>query len=583
MSQTPSSNSPVSPTDLPVDFDDETIAAAQARVMENMPMFAVGEAEIRGNTYKVFKNAPPHMGALLMLAAAQHGDNEFLVYRDERYSYAELWAQACRFAAALSNELGVKPGDRVAIAMRNYPEWCAAYMAIVSMGAVVTPLNAWWKGDELAPVLEDSNAKVVIVDAKRLESLKPVREKLGLTLILAREEGEGADYLYKDLVDSVETAAPPMPAIGPEDDCCLMYTSGSTGVPKGVLGTHRSLMTAIMSWAFLAATLKEARGGVSVFGDNPGVALAVPLFHVTGSNSIFLLSWLVGRRVVMLYRWDAKEAVKLIREEELTNFVGVPSQSFELMDAAGDEGMPSMIDIGAGGAKRPAEHVKMLKKSFPNAGSSSGYGLSETNALGSVISHGAYQERPDSTGRAVPPITEIKIFDEDGNEVPVGEPGEVCIRSAANFREYVNKPEATAEVLRPDGWFRTGDLGKIDEEGYIYIIDRLKDLIIRGGENISCLEVESCAYKFPDIVEAAVFSVPDEVLGERVGLVVVARDGASIDAQALHAFMAEELAHYKVPERIWVSPMQLPRLGTGKFDKRTVKQFALQQTPTLTV
>ncbi len=570
-------------SDLLSDISDEALEAAKARVFDTMPIFTVGEAEIRGNTYKVFQNAPPHMGGLLMYGAAQHGDNEFLIFRDERYTFADIWAAACRFASALSNELGVKQGDRVAIAMRNYPEWCAAYMAIVSIGAVVTPLNAWWNQDELEAVLKDCGAKIIVVDGKRLETLKPVRDDLGLTLILARDEGDGADYLYKDLVAGVEAVAPPMPSIGPEDDCCLMYTSGSTGGPKGVLATHRSVITALMSWAFYAATLKEARNGAGPFGDNPGIVLAIPLFHVTGANSIFLLSWLVGRRVVMLYRWDPKEAVDVIRKEGLTNFVGVPSQSFELIEAAADGDMPSLIDIGSGGAKRPPEHVKLLKKAFPNAGPSTGYGLSETSALGTVISLGAYQLRPDSAGRVVPPVTQVQIFSEEGLQLPVGEAGEICIRSAANFREYINKPNETAEALTADGWFRTGDLGKLDEDGYLYIIDRLKDLIIRGGENISSLEVESCAYEYEGVGEASAFSVPDDVLGERVGLVIVPLKDAVIDVTALRAFMAEGLAYYKVPERIWVSPFPLPRLGTGKFDKRTVRKIALEQAPTLSV
>lgn len=563
-------------------LDTQKLAAAAMTILTENPVFKVGEAEIRGNTYRVFENAPPSMTGIFAYGAATHGDKEFIYFEGERLSFAEIWARACRFAHALEIELGVKQGDHVALAMRNFPEWCISYMAIISLGAVVVPLNAWWKADELKYGLEDSGAKIVIVDGKRLEYLAPFKKELDLTLILAREEGEGADYRYDELLEKSSDASPPAVDIQPDDDFCIVYTSGSTGNPKGVILTHRGCISTIFSWGFIATALKEARGGVSLFGDNPGILLAVPLFHVTGTHSIFLLSYLVGRRMAMIYRWDPKEAVKIINQEKLTNFVGVPSQSYELMEAAGDGGLPTLIDIGSGGAKRPAEHVKKLAQKFKQAKPSSGYGLSETNALGCVISLDDYQKRPDSTGRPVPPLTDIKIV-KDGEEVPRGEVGEIWIRSPANFRGYHNLPEDTEKALTPDGWFRTGDLGKMDEEDYVYIVDRMKELIIRGGENISCLEVENRVYEHHGVAEAAVFSVPDDVLGERVGLVVFPVNGETIDAAALRAFIGEELAAFKTPERIWISPSPLPRLGTAKFDKITIKKIALAHPPALSV
>lgn len=563
--------------------DHATIAAAAMELLMHDPTFKVGEAEIRGNTYRVFENAPPHMPALFAVGAARHGDKEFLVFEDERYSFAEVWSRACRFANALKSEYGVGPGDRVALAMRNFPEWCVAYMGVIATGAVVAPLNAWWKGEELKYAFQDCQAKIAIVDARRLEHLAPLKAELGLTLILAREEGEGADARMETLIDNAASDAAPDVSIEPDDDFCIVYTSGSTGEPKGVILTHRGCISTLMSWGFAASALKKARGGVSMFGDDPGILLAVPLFHVTGSHSIFLLSYLVGRRVAMLYRWDPAEAVKVINREKLTNFVGVPSQSYELMQAAGDEGLPSLLDIGAGGAKRPADHVKKLAARFSNAKPSSGYGLSETNALGCVISLEDYQDRPDAAGKPVPPLTDIKIMKDDGSDAAQGEVGEVCIRSPANFRGYLNRPEDTAAAVTPDGWFKTGDLGRIDADGFVYIVDRMKDLIIRGGENISCLEVENCAYAHDDVAEAAAFSVPDETLGERVGLVYLAKAGASLAPQELRDFIAERLAGFKVPERIWVAPAPLPRLGTAKFDKRMVRDIALQHPPSLSV
>ena len=563
-------------------LDPAKLAAAAFKMLTENPMFKVGEAEIRGNTYRVFENAPPHLPALFAFGAS-HGDKDFLYFEGERLTFAETWSHACRLANALKDELGVSQGDRVALAMRNYPEWCVSYMAVISLGAVVVPLNAWWKADELKYGLEDSGAKIVIIDGRRLEYLLPHKEEMGLTFILARDEVEGADFTYTGLLEGSSNATPPTVDIAPDDDFCIVYTSGSTGNPKGVILTHRGCVSTLMSWGFIASVVKEARDGVGLFGDDPGILLAVPLFHVTGSHSIFLLSYMVGRRMAMMYRWDAKEAAKIINQEKLTNFVGVPSQSFELMQAAGEEGLPTLIDIGSGGAKRPADHVRKLADTFKQARPSSGYGLSETNAMGCVISLEDYQKRPDSTGRPVPPLTDLKIMNDEGVEQPRGTVGEIWIRSPANFRGYLNLPEDTAKALTPDGWFRTGDLGRMDEEDFVYIVDRIKELIIRGGENISCLEVENRVYEHDDVAEAVVFSVPDEVLGERVGLVAYPKEGAELDAGALRDFIAEELAAFKVPERIWVSPAPLPRLGTAKFDKITVRKIALQHPPALSV
>ena len=562
----------------------EQLQQIAADLIMNEERFALEGATINGNLYRVFKNAPANL-AQFFAAGADYtqADETFLIFDDERYSYRQTWENACRFANVLANDLNVQKGDRVAIAMRNFPEWCFAYMGAVSAGAVVVPLNAWWKTEELSYALKDCGAKTVVVDAKRCGHLQPIKQELGLTIIGAREEMDGADFRFDELIAKYEGqetgCVAPQVDVAPDDDFCISYTSGSTGDPKGVVLTHRGAISAVYSWSFAAALVKRAQEGLSPMGENPGILLAIPLFHVTGSHSIFLLSWLVKRRISMMFRWDAKDACDLIRKERLTNFVGVPAQSFELIDAAGTEGLPSMVDFGCGGAKRPPEHVRKLKKKFKKANPSSGYGLTETNALGCVISPGDYLARPDSTGRAVPPLTDIKIMIDDATEAPLGEIGEIWIRSPANFREYLNMPKETEKALTSDGWFRTGDLGRLDDQGFVFIVDRLKDLIIRGGENISCIEVENHAYEYDGITEAAAFSVPDDTLGELVGLAVFAKDGVQVDATALRDFMAKTLAYFKVPERIWVSPQPLPRLATGKFDKRTVKKFALTYPP----
>jgi len=557
-------------------LDPAKVAAAAFKILSEEPMFKVGEAEIRGNTYRVFENAPQNLAGLFAFGAT-HGDKDFLIFEDERLSFAQAWKQACRLAHAFQDQLGVKQGDKVAIAMRNFPEWCISYMALVSLGAVVAPLNAWWKGDELKYGLEDSGAKTVIVDAKRLGYILPLKKELDLTLVLAREQGEGADYHYDDLLSGSKDETPPVADIHPDDDFCIVYTSGSTGEPKGVVLTHRGAISTLLSWAFIATVLKEVSGGESAFGDDPGVLLAIPLFHVTGSHSIFMLSFLVGRRVAMVYRWNAHEAAELINREKLTNFIGVPSQSFELMEAVGDAGLPSLIDIKLFYADQEMIELALVEN------------LQREDldpierAMGYRRMVDQLELRPDSTGRPVPPLTDMKIIKEDGEEAPRGDVGEIWIRSPANFRCYHNLPEETAKVMTSDGWFKTGDLGKMDAEDFVYVVDRIKDLIIRGGENISCLEVENRVYDHQSVAEAVVFSVPDEVIGERVGLAVYPKQDAEIDATELRDFIAKDLAGFKVPEKIWISPAPLPRLGTAKFDKITVRKIALMNPPAFTV
>lgn len=560
-------------------LDPTKFEAAKEKLKAENPLFAVGEAEIRGVRYKAFTGAPPNLVGVFFYGV-QHGEKDFLLYEDERLSFVETWSRACRLAKALAEDLGVKKGDHVAIAMRNQPEWCIAFMAVVSLGAVVTPLNAWWKTEEFDYALKDCGARIVIVDGRRLELLKPLRKALGLTLVLARDAGDGADHLYEDLLKRHEDAALPLAEIAPDDDFAIYYTSGSTGHAKGVVLTHRGAVTALLSWSFLASAVKEAIGR-SPLGDNPGLLVAIPLFHVTGSHVAFLFSWLVGRKIALMYRWDAGRALDLINGHALTNILGVPSQSYALMEAAGKTGAPSLLDLGSGGAKRPPDQVRALKEKFPQANPSSGYGLTETNGLGCHITLSDYQARPDSTGRAVPPVTEIKIMTEAG-EAPSGEAGEIWIKSPANFRGYLNLPEETEKALTAEGWFRTGDIGRMDEDGFLYIVDRMKDIIIRGGENVSPLEVENVAYAHPDVAEAVVFATPDEALGERVGIVVYPKAGG-IDLAALRVYFAQHLADFKAPERYWISPAPLPRLGAEKFDKRLVRQIALQNPPTLTV
>ena len=546
-------------------------------------MYAVMPQEIRGVAYeRVFALSSLSLREVLSARAAENADQTFLVYEGERYTVGEVWAQAMRFAHWLGGQ-GVGQGDRVAVAMRNYPEWVVAYLGAVSAGACVVPLNAWWQADELARGLERSGAKIVVVDQKRAERIESARERLGLTIIGAREAVPGADHRLDTIIrDEALPTTPPQTPIDPESDFALMFTSGSTGEPKGALLTHRSVVSAILSWSFQLEVVKRLRPDFPFVPDNPAILLALPLFHCTASHAILLLSFLTGRKIVFMYRWDAGEAARLIREERVTNFTCVPTMAYDLVQAAEPGDLDTLVDISTGGAKRPESQRAHQREAAPEVAASSGYGLTETNALGTHITLADYDERPSSTGRVIQPVTEVAAFAEDGTRLPAGETGEICMRGPAIFRGYMDDEAATRAAFHDDGWFRTGDMGYVDEEGFVFIVDRLKDLVIRGGENISTLEVENALLAQDGVDEACVFSVPDEKLGEVVGAVVWSKDG-EVDLARVRAGVAGDLAAFKVPERMWSAPQRLPRGNTGKTDKRTIRAIALANPAHLSV
>ena len=555
------------------------IEAARAKLLEAVPQFACSPQTIRGVAYeRVFNLSALSLREVLAARAAENADAELVVYEDERMTTAEVWGQAMRVANWLHGR-GIGQGDRVALAMRNYPEWLIVYLGIVSSGACVVPLNAWWQAEELQRGAERSGATLAFVDAKRGERLVPAKERLGLTLVGAREEVIDADLRLEEILadEGLADTPPPVP-IDPDSDFALMFTSGSTGEPKGAILTHRSAVSAILSWSFQLEMFKLLRPEHDFVPDDAGILLALPLFHVTASHAVALLSFLTGRKIVMTYRWDAAEAADLIERERLTNFTCVPTMAYELVQAARPGQLDTMVDIGTGGAKRPEAQRAIQREKLPAIGATSGYGLTETNGLGTAITLADYDEHPSSTGRVIEPVTQIACFSEDGARLPDGETGEICIRSPAVFRGYMDDEAATKAAFHEDGWFRTGDLGRIDVDGFVFILDRLKDIIIRGGENVACLEVENALLAQDGVDEAAVFSVPDEQLGERVGAVVYSRS-QTLDLQAVRDGAAAHLAGFKVPERMWTAPAPLPRGNTGKTDKRTTRAIALETPP----
>lgn len=551
----------------------EELSAAIAKLTAEGAPFATHDVDIGGYSYRSYTSMPDNMGGYFRFMV-NHADKEFVVYQNERYTYGEAWAMSASLAQALVQDYGVRKGDRVAILSRNNPQWMMSFIAALTIGAVAVPMNAWWTTEELDYGLQDCGAKLVIGDFDRLKRLEPLHAALELELI-AIDDCAGLSVPYRsfaDVVQAHEGAEMPTVDVGADEHATIMYTSGSTGHPKGALSSHRGILSALYSWMLMGLAGKSVKADAAAEPPPPSGLLTIPLFHCTASHSAFLLSLIIGRKLVIMYKWDVQEALRLIEEERITWFTGVPTMSAELQAAAvdSDRDLSSLAEIFAGGAARPPSQVEKLATTFKKSSSGIGYGLTETNALGSVNSGDVYRARPGSAGQAVPAVTDIAIFDENDQPLPPGERGEVCIHSPANCLGYWNKPEATAEAFR-NGWFHTGDVGYLDEEGFLFIVDRLKEIIIRGGENISCIEVEAAIYHHPAVAEAAVYGVPDERLGEAVAASIVFRDGASATTEELQAFLKEHIAGFKIPAHWRIHDEALPRIATGKIFKRELK------------
>ncbi len=536
--------------------------------------FELNTVVLGGVTYLNFAALPANLGQYF-LVMLQHAEKVFAVYREERYTYAEGYRYSCEFGAALVQRYGLAKGDRVAILSRNNPQWMMAFIGVTSVGGVAVPMNAWWTTEELDYGFADSGAKIVVADRSRVERLVPIVEKHGLQIIAIDDcSGLGIEQTpFAELLRDYSGADMPAVEVALDDHAAIMYTSGSTGHAKGALSSHRGVLSALYSWMCMGVATKVA-GTQEVRADElpPSALVTIPLFHCTGSHSVFMLSLVIGRKMVIMHKWDAQEALRLIEAEKITWFNGVPTMSAELQEAAEttERDISSLTEIMAGGAARPPEQLKKISSTFKKSAPGIGYGLTETNALGAVNAGAFYVARPDSAGRAVPAVTEFRIVDETGSELPTGERGELCIKSPCNILGYWNNPEATAEAF-VDGWFHTGDIAYLDEDGFLYIVDRIKEIIIRGGENISCLEVEAAIYAHPDIHEVAVFGLPDERLGEIVGAAVVLREGVELSAEALREYLTDHLAVFKIPVHIWLRTEQLPRIASGKIFKRQIK------------
>jgi acyl-CoA synthetase (AMP-forming)/AMP-acid ligase II len=561
--------------------------------------FAMSEIEVRGAPMRVYNSAPPHMRAVWELAQF-HGDKTYVVFEDESYTYAEIGAQVRALAHLLRDTHGVGPGDRVAVAMRNYPEWVVAYWATVSIGAAVVGVNAWWTSQELAFGLGDSRPKVLIVDDERLERTIPVLDDLRATaplhVISVRSDRDLPDDAsrWSDVVDPESAPAGlPEATIDPDDDATIFYTSGTTGNPKGAQLTHRGSVHNILNLAFMSIVNAKAEAKAIAAGDLPppsqpadesttmvSVIMApTPLFHVTANNCLLQPCTIAGGTIVFLYKWDAGRALELIERWRVSNFSAVPTMSRELLMHPDwpRRDTSSLKGMGGGGAPLQPDLVDKIDKSLSGGGPSTGYGLTETTGIVTANASRLYVAKPASCGRVVP-VLDAKLVDELGDDLEPGPDavGELCVRGSVVIKGYLNRPEATASAIR-DGWFHTGDIARIDDDGFVYIVDRAKDMVLRGGENVYCSEVESAIYEHPDVAEAAVFGVPDERLGEDVAAAIVVRDGATITAGELQAFLADRIAKYKIPATVWIRQEALPRNANGKFLKRDLRAELLKQ------
>ena len=513
---------------------------------------------------------PPTLPGLFRAFCALNSEAEAVVAGDERLTFADL----DRISEALAHGLvarGITKGDRVGIMMRNCPAWIVGYMAVLKAGGVATLLNGWWEAQEAEHAVTLSDPKLIICDApraKRIAERCPDREVVSLPIELPVEQA------IAPLMNAGSSGQ--LPEVRPEDDATILFTSGSTGEAKGALSTHRAVTTATYTYACGLVVLREllTQEGREPTAQ-PRTLLTVPLFHVTGEVPVMLNSFVVGRCMVLMPKWDSTEALRLIEKEKVTYFVGVPTMSLELLNHPDRHryDLSSLTDITAGGAPRPVSHVERLRTEFPDAQPALGYGLTETNAAGCANYWGNYAAKPASTGRAQKPVIELAILGQDDRHLDRGEVGEIAIRSASNITCYWRNPEATEAAFTDDGYFRTGDVGYLDEDEYLFIVDRKKEIIIRGGENISAAEVEAECYACPQVAEAAVFGAPDDRLGE-VPVAVIHVKSALTETE-LRQFLDGRIAKFKIPERFIFSEEPLPRLGTGKIDRRALKaQFA---------
>ena len=549
-----------------------------AKVMDGLTapggMLATTPFHAFGRDLPMIAAAPPTLGAYFTQFCTFHGAREFIVDGDVRLTFAQTLEAARIAAGGLVAGHGLQKGDRIGIAARNSANWIVAYMAVLMAGGCAVLINGWWQGEEMAHGIDMVGCRMIIADHQRAQRLTGITH--GAEIIPLVHDCYPAEGLAA-LTAKGGDASTPLHEVGPDDLATILFTSGSTGVSKGAYSNHRGVVQGTYSYlaqSVMVLGLMTARGEAPPADSQPIALVNVPLFHVTGEVPLMLQSFALGRKLVLMPKWDAVTAMQLIEREKVTYFVGVPLMSYEIATHPDHDkyDLSTCVTFAAGGAPRPVEHVDRIRKALPHAFPILGYGLTETNGVGCGNFNENYIAKPGSTGTASRPLVDLAILDDAGQPVPQGQLGEVAIRSVANFLGYWDNPEATAAAIMPDGYFRTGDLGYLDAEGYLFIVDRKKDIIIRGGENIACIEVENAIYAHPGVAEASVFGLPDELYGEVPVAVYLAKEGTTVTEEDLRVFLASHIAAFKIPVRFWQEHEALPRLGTEKVDKRTLKQ-----------
>jgi long-chain acyl-CoA synthetase len=522
---------------------------------------------------RVYLQAPASLRDVL-IASAAHGERPFLIWGDEVLTFAEHAARASALARFLLSK-GVGKGDRVAVGMRNYPEWSIAFWACQAIGAIAVALNAWWTGPELAYAFADSTPAALIIDGERLERIGTPPAGLK-ALIVARRGGAGHGGV--DFAEALAVVPGPLPEaqIAPSDLATILYTSGTTGFPKGAMATHRNHVTNIMN-TLLGATVARRLAGLPIEPDpaapQPGALQTFPFFHIGGLTGL-LLATATGAKLALMYKWNPAEGVRLVETHGLSSLAGVPIVVRQLLETARQSGarMDSLLAIASGGAPVPPDLIRRIGDQFElRTSPGNGYGLTETTSAVIANNGPDYLARPESVGRPQATV-DARVVGEDGAEVPVGEIGEIWIRGPNVIPGYWNNPEAT-EAAFGGGWFRTGDLGCVDEHGLFYVVDRKKDVIIRGGENVYCAEVEAALLEHPVVRDAAIVGLPHADWGEEVGAVIqVAEIHLGEDtAEAIRESLRDRLARFKIPSALRLTTEDLPRTATGKVLKRELR------------
>jgi long-chain acyl-CoA synthetase len=532
--------------------------------------FPLARRTIDGRLVTVFEREPYNVRAMFLAGRARPAEKA-IVYEDEVLTWAEFHDQAGRCAQALRDRFGVGRGDRVAIAMRNYPEWLVAFLATISLGAVAVPLNAWWKAAELGQAVADADPKVLIADAERARALRAGAAARRVTprvvVVRAGERAAGEDdwaELLADFPTGVDLGAVP---IDPEDACTILYTSGTTARAKGVVATHRAHASNLLNLA-LARALSSIESGVQPTPRPPVTAVLTPLFHIAGLQSAYGTAAAAGT-VVLLYRWNADHALEVLEREGVVSTSGPPTLVGEMLQAMERSGKPlsALRSLASGAGQASSSLVKRIQAA--NGGrltSGTAYGSTETTGVMLAIGSADFYARPTSVGRPVP-TCEIRLVREDGTDARPGERGEAWLRGPNLARGYWGS-DVESSAFTADGWYRTGDVMRQDEDGYYYLVDRVKDVIIRAGENVYAAEVEALLADHPDVLASAVVGVPDERLGEEVAAWVQVATGSGVDDEALAAYVRDSLAGFKVPTRWWLTTDPPPRTATGKIIKR---------------